>query len=271
MNIRLVVSDIDGTLMNRNNQFSERTIRAIEKTIQSGVNFILATGRGPGLIPGPLQQIEGIRYAVVENGAGIWDLAEKKFLYRKKLEHNAAKSMLELLDGTGYVELFVNGECFIDYKQLRQLPNDFHDQNFVPYFRENHTAVENLVQATELLEETEKINFFYLGEAEEKRLLTWLRTQQTFAITSSMDGNVEVQSISENKGRALLQVCEKLSIAPSEVVAFGDGSNDFEMLEAAGMGVAMGNAGEALKTIANAVTDSNEEDGVAQFLEKYVL
>lgn len=80
--------------------------------------------------------------------------------------------------------------------------------------------------------------------------------------------NIELNAASANKGDALLTLCERLEIDPAETVAFGDGSNDSSMLRAAGLGVAMANAVEAVKAVADVVTVSNNEAGVAKVLEE---
>ena len=89
--------------------------------------------------------------------------------------------------------------------------------------------------------------------------------------TSSIENNIEINIWEANKGYAFTRLCGLLGIDTAETVAFGDGGNDVTLLEAAGTGVAMANACEEAKAAADAVTLSNSEDGIAEYLEKYVL
>ena len=89
--------------------------------------------------------------------------------------------------------------------------------------------------------------------------------------TSSFRNNLELNWKTADKGRALLILADHLGIPKNHTIAFGDSSNDAAMLKAAGTGVAMANASDELKAICDAVTASNDQDGVAVYLEQYVL
>ena len=89
-----------------------------------------------------------------------------------------------------------------------------------------------------------------------------------YAVSSSLGNNIEINAQNATKGSALCFLCEKIGVPIGQCMAFGDGTNDYSMLRAAGFGVAMGNASEEVQSCADAVTETNEEDGVARMIER---
>ena len=115
-------------------------------------------------------------------------------------------------------------------------------------------------------EDLQKLQMFFRPEDETLRQQTLLELPRRFpglAATTSVKNNIEVNSVNAGKGRALRALCEALGVPIGESLAFGDGSNDIELLRAAGLGVAMANADAGVKAAADRVTLSNEEAGVA--------
>jgi Cof subfamily protein (haloacid dehalogenase superfamily) len=98
-----------------------------------------------------------------------------------------------------------------------------------------------------------------------------LNKLEKIGTSSSWDNNIEAMGLNVSKGEALKELCNKLKISQDEVIAIGDSENDLSMLNFAGLGVAMGNADENIKEQADYITDSNNEDGVAKVIEKFVL
>jgi len=120
-------------------------------------------------------------------------------------------------------------------------------------------------------EGVQKLQMFFKPEDDGKRLSQLEIIPDLFpdlVATTSLSNNIEINSVDASKGRALEALCECLGIDPAESAAIGDGSNDISMLEAAGLGVAMGNAPENVKVAADMVTGSNNDSGVAQFIYK---
>ena len=117
----------------------------------------------------------------------------------------------------------------------------------------------------------EKINVF---TADRKlRAMLWERLEgfEGLAVTSSLEYNLEINAAAATKGNGLLCLAEYLGLKPEQTMAFGDGSNDLSMIQAAGLGVAMENAMEILKQQADYITGSNQEDGVASAIEHFIL
>ena len=112
---------------------------------------------------------------------------------------------------------------------------------------------------------------FFSDMDDRRKTLEELKILKTSKVCSGMPNNIEINHGEVNKGNALKWLCEKLDIDISELIAFGDGGNDIDMIKTAGCGVAMANACEELKKISDIITKSNDEDGVAYILERYSL
>lgn len=108
---------------------------------------------------------------------------------------------------------------------------------------------------------------FFSDMEERRKVLEELKVLKTSKVCSGMPNNIEINHSEVNKGNALKWLCKKLGIDMSQLIAFGDGGNDIDMIKAAGIGVAMSNACGELKNCADVITKSNDEDGVAWFLE----
>lgn len=268
MGIRLIAVDLDGTLLNEENQISPRTIEALTRAEEQGILIVPATGRCKALLPRELLQNLKIRYTILENGAEIWDCEEGRALYKQRLKEETTRWIYQKVrNREGFAEFFRNGEAYAEISSLERLREDQVDRNFINYFRQNHIFVQNLEQLPDVLEQTEKINLYDLPSSLRAELVAALERDESCTVTSSAGNNLEVQGYEIEKGKALRILCEQLNILPEEVLAFGDGQNDLEMLRYAGTGIAMGNADGAIRQEADGVTRSNRADGVAVYLE----
>lgn len=272
MNVNLIATDLDGTLMNSKNQITDNTINVLREASEKGILIVPATGRCVELIPRELLSAINIRYAIVANGAGIWDYKEKKFLFRKLMPEGVAAMILEEVSGkNGYVEVFCKGKSYVDIEEMKNLSENFRDQNFIKYYRQNHIFVSGLAGRKDILSQAEKINLFYLSPDVKENLEYKLRSDGRCAVTSSISGNIEIHNEGVNKGSTLKLLCSMLNICMEEVVSFGDSDNDMEMLQLAGVGVAMENACKKISNIANIQTNSNDENGVADYIRNCIL
>ena len=130
--------------------------------------------------------------------------------------------------------------------------------NLLDFVKENNHLVENI-----------NINF---GRQEDKKMMgEVLKQLENVTITSSFDHNLEIGGATTSKADAIQQLCRRLGITEEEIMACGDSPNDEAMLKASGLPVAMANGKEQIKSIAAYITGSNDEDGVAQAIKKFVL
>jgi cof-like hydrolase len=268
--IKLIAVDMDGTLLNNEKHIAEAQREALKKAASAGIKVVLCTGRPLfGVLPLykelDLSSNEG--YAILNNGCEI-----------RKTENWTLVRSFEL---TGK-EIFYLHSLVKDYDIDFTLSDDKH--YFCVGKKPNKYTVRDgelvYVPITEItLEEamSGKYRMFkamYVGDMDE---LTKFQENlpadinKFYSICRSQKIILEAMPVGADKGQTLKFLVEQLGIERSEVMAIGDGNNDVEMLEYAGIGVAMANGTEAAKNSAKYITDTNENDGVAKVIYKYVF
>ncbi|MNK81197.1 putative phosphatase [compost metagenome] len=261
MTYKLVATDLDGTLVGRDLQISPRALRAVQRVHASGTHFVMATGRMFRSTLPYAQACDVVTPLITYQGALIRDHRTMEDLWHRTMSADMTREALEALAETGlHVNLYVNDELLIDkltpeaelYSRISQV-----EPRIVPS-----------LQAAIFAEPTKIVA---IGEPD--AIDHWVPIlQKRFAgrlyVTKSISRFLEIANPAISKSVALSHVCERLGIKREEVIAFGDGMNDLDMLEWAGCGVAMGNAPDALKAVADRVTTHVREDGVARVLEE---
>lgn len=271
--IRMVALDLDGTTLNDDKQISERTIEAFRKAMEQGVHIVVSTGRTYGSLPQQLFSIEGLEYAVTSNGAHITEIAGRKLIYEDYIPSAAIERIEKLLRNTGIsVEVFVKGRAYIDrreYEEVLTMGSSYRDAEYIKTTRTPVPDILDFMLAHKETVENINITFEFLEEKEQWREV--LEQIEGTTLTSSFIHNFEVGGRSTSKAEALRWLMRRLGVSVDELMAVGDSPNDEEMIKLAGLGVAVANARESTKETADCITASNQEDGVAKAIEKFVL
>lgn len=272
-NIRMVALDLDGTTLNDDKQISERTIEAFRKAMEQGVHIVISTGRTYSSLPQQLFSIEGLEYAVTSNGAHITEIAGRKLIYEDYIPAAAIETIEKLLRNTGIsVEVFVKGRAYIDRREYEEVLTRGSSYRDAEYIKTTRTPVPDIFDFMLVHKETvENINITFEFIEEKKQWREVLEQIEGTTLTSSFIHNFEVGGKSTSKAEALRWLMHKLGVSADELMAVGDSPNDEEMIKLAGLGVAVANAQESTKRIADCMTASNQEDGVAKAIEKFVL
>ncbi|MBR1455597.1 MAG: HAD family phosphatase [Oscillospiraceae bacterium] len=274
MTCKLIAFDLDGTLLNDRKELPEENLRALEAAAERGVILVPATGRILCGVPEAIRTLPFIRYYIVSNGAAVFDTAEDRLLYRADIPLALALRVYDYLDG-----LPVLYDCYQD--EIGWMSREMYER-CAPYF-DNEPGILALVERLRIrvddLKETlrehgrplQKIQMYFLPRDEAERQRQLRRIPELFPeliATTSVQNNIELNSVEATKGRALLALARELGVAAEETVAFGDGSNDIPMLRAAGLGVAMANSTPDVKAAAGEITAGNNEAGVAQTIRR---
>lgn len=271
--IKLVAADMDGTLLNRDRKVTKYTQEVIKEAIAQGVYFVPATGRAVNALPEELKQMEGIRYGIFSNGATIYDLKEEKVIYKNHFE---TKRVLELAD---FLEQFdqmqsvsLNGQSYASKEDMSNIDYYELDSNTRAIIEGSRVLVDDLrLFVKEQAESVEKTTLLFKTMEERQRVWEVLEKIEDIQFSSSLPKNLEISKKGCNKGDGLLHLAQALGLEREELMACGDADNDREMLEAAGFAVVMENGLDSMKAIADYITVSNQEDGVAKAMEKFVL
>lgn len=273
--IRLVAADMDGTLLNRERQITQYTQDVIRRAVSQGVIFAPATGRAVNALPQELKDMKEIRYGIFSNGATIYDLKEKKVLYKNQFEQ---KRILELMDFLKQFDVMqsysLNGQSYatkadmenVDYYQL-----DPNTQAIIHNSRKLVDDLEGFLKEHDESDTVEKITLLFRTMEERAKVWKVLEEFDDIQYSSSLPKNIEISKKGCNKGDGLLHLAQSLGIKQEETMGCGDADNDRELLECAGFSVAMENGLDSMKAIADYVTVTNQEDGVAKAMEKFVL
>ncbi|KAI9311203.1 HAD-like domain-containing protein [Dichotomocladium elegans] len=277
--IRLVASDLDGTLMVGEfnaGHLSKRTIKVLRSAEENGTKLVFASGRPTRTMLHAVEQANlNNLWCICCNGAQILDSHTKTIIKKFSIPRQHVEQIIsrvkELLGDDVYVaaesDIFYKGEAGFDAKcgHLMQGKCVVVDDPRTDFFQTEQDTVENLL----LVHKTWPTRRLY--EFLNEHVFSDPRWTGLVKPTFSSDHFLEISAAGVSKASTLEYVCNELGVRRKEVIAFGDMPNDTEMIKFAGIGVAMGNAHEDLKRIADMVTLPNVDDGVAVVLEKMLV
>ncbi len=272
-NIRLIALDLDGTLLNEEKHISEENRRALRECIEQGIYIVPTTGRTLEGIPEEVKGIPGVRYAITVNGGKIMDKTENRVIDSRILEPEQALAVIDIVRNYPVMyDAYINGRGVCEQRFLDHLEEygiTGAGKNFIKSMRDAYPSIRDHIE--ESGEQVEKLNIFFRDLSCREEIREKVNALGFTVVSSSMYNNLEVNAKGATKGDGILRLAACLGISPDETMAFGDGENDISMIEKAGMGVAMGNAGAFLKERADYVTRTNDENGVAWAIDRFVL
>ena len=268
MNYKMIVLDLDGTLTNRDKVITPRTKQSLMEAQKRGIKVVLASGRPTyGVVP-LAQELELENYGgyiLSFNGGMITDCCTRKVIFKQELPVEANRRIVELakkeqVDILTYqdTQILTNNpenryaklESRINHLKLKQVDNLEEYRDFpVPKFL--------------MLDDGD---YLALVEARVKAALG-----KNFSVYRSDPFFLEILPRNIDKAQSLAQLLKLLGMKREEMIACGDGYNDLSMIEFAGLGVAMENAVRPVRSAADYVTFSNNDDGVAHVVEKFLL
>lgn len=277
MDIKLIALDMDRTTLNSSGQLTDKTKTVLEEAINMGIKVVLATGRTYTSLPNDHFGIQGLEYIITSNGAHITKLDEEKIIYSNCIDENSIYEINELLieHRTRPVEVFTRGRAYIEeniYYDIQKEDSKFAPYLDVPYALRTRSPIDGIYDFMLVnSKEIENINIHFVSEEEKRGFLPILGNLKNVTITSSMPTNIEIGGKTTSKAEALRELCEILGITKENVMAMGDSPNDITMIEWAKLGVAVENATPDVKERADYITSSNNEDGVAKAIEKFIF
>ena len=272
MAIKLILLDLDGTLLTGDKQISPANYDALRRCAESGVHIVPSTGRFYGGMPQVVRDLPFVRYVVAVNGAQICDVKEDRVLRREEIDLETAFRVFDELDRLPVIYDCYMGDFGYDYVEMYERVDEFiSDPRVNAMVKGTRRPVPDL---RSLLREQgrpiQKIQMFFKDM--DRRAVELERLPGLFpelVVTSSIANNIEINAKNASKGEALRFLCCHLGLDVSESMAFGDSSNDLSMITAAGVGVAMANADRMLLDAADYDTDTNDNDGVAKAIARF--
>ncbi|NAP00167.1 HAD-IIB family hydrolase [Halomonas sp. MG34] len=240
---RLLALDLDETLLTKDKQISMESKKGIEQTKKNGVVVIMATGRGRQRVQSIKQEMFLDTPMVLVNGGEVWGV-DDVLLERSLIPHDKIRILHQLAESSGASYWGYNLESFVGWKQWNE---QMFSKDWLK-FGMRHYDPEALLEIKEVFS-----------------------AYPDLGITQSGPNNIEIGLRGKSKATGVRRVCKHLGIKMQEVMAIGDNLNDLSMIREAGLGVAMGNANDQLKSVADAVTETNEKEGVALAIQNYLF
>lgn len=265
MKYKLIALDVDGTLLNDNHELSEQTKKTIQEVSRSGAEIVLCTGRGPQNSIPFMEQIGLTGYVISHNGAATVDVVTKEVVHQFAMD---TKALLP------YMDYFRKQRVHFDVNTAFHMYVDNVEGMAVEVrsMYENFLMLPvNLPPLEEFTEPVVKVTAFDHADVLDKVHEEIGKWTPEFNILRSGEYFVDLMHPDASKGNALKQLAERRGVRQDEILAIGNYYNDITMLTFAGLGIAMDNSPLEVKAAADALTLSNNEDGVHAALLKYCL
>lgn len=265
---KLVAIDMDGTLLKEDKTISERTKNAIQSAREKGVTVVLATGRPIEGVSRYLEELDMYKdndYVLSYNGALIQKTKSKETVAKVALKGSDLHYLRRLSDEFG-----VNIHAFSEKYGLITPKNS----KYTEVEAEINNIKINEMNIDNICDDEVMIKIMMIDEPEVLEVAMNKLPKEVYekyTVVRSTPYFLEFLNKKVNKGVGVELLAQHLSLSKEEVMTFGDAGNDIHMIEYAGLGIAMENAFDEVKEVANYITKSNEDDGVAKAIEKFIL
>jgi Cof subfamily protein (haloacid dehalogenase superfamily) len=270
MDIKWCVFDLDGTLLNKRGELTKATIATVREVIQAGIKVILATGRSPLFVKEIVAQLGIVCPVISCNGGLIVDICQDDVLFSKPIHDHMVQRIAKYC-------LQQQAETFIySYDHIYYCSPSSHAFKYQRYNTEVQASfkipLRELRSAGDLpLGQVIKFFICNVDEVQAGELERIFNSENQLTLVSSAKNALDIMANGVSKGTGLKFLAARLGMDLAQTAVFGDNFNDISMFQLAGCPIAVGNAEEKVKAVAKYVTGSNDEDGVAQALRKYVL
>ncbi|MBU5439091.1 Cof-type HAD-IIB family hydrolase [Tissierella sp. MSJ-40] len=267
---KILALDLDGTLLNKKHEVSAKNREMIEKIKEKGIKIILLSGREPGSVKYYSEQLGLEEILSGFNGGIITDNKGEKIYFNQCLQEELAKETIFLSEKMNMCNV-----VFIGNKLYTQ---DKKDSRFKTFEKYTLVSIEEVGCLSTFLEKNKlwsNINKILLTDdnkiLNECKDILEEKVDNGLTMQFSLPFFLEIFSKDISKGGALEEISKLYKVNKEEIIAIGDGENDITMIQYAGLGVAMDNAPENVKEIADFITLSNEEDGVSSVIKKFIV
>ncbi len=287
---KLVTIDLDGTLLNSYGEISERNKNAIKNAVSKGVEIVIASGR-------PLQSARSFaleagasNYAICGNGSLLYNVKNNEILFDKFIERQKVLEIIKICEENSIFYCLYTENLTIS-KSLNYNILFYNNEN-KKMTEDKQTNIKIISNIYKYVEENPSVGILKITICDESAIIFGgiikklrkindvdvldVQHMARKVITSGTEEikveyhYTEITSKDVNKWAAILKLADRLKINPKEIIAIGDNMNDKDMIENAGLGVIMGNSAEYMHKFADVVAPTNNDDGVAEILEKYL-
>ena len=286
---KLVAVDLDGTMLNSFGIVTENTKKAIKRTIEKGTDVIIASGRPIDSIKTIAKEIGSNNYFIAGNGALIYDIKKDEIIYEKymtkrkvleiikiceenSISYNVYTDKTILATALKYNVLYYHKENLKKeenkktnisiVKNMYEYVKDMKEEKFLKMTicDESQSVFQSIIRKLRQIDEIEVLDVSHMSRKTIKQGTEEVPIEYYYT---------EISLANVDKWNAIEFLAQKLEISKQEIIAIGDNVNDKKMIENAGIGIAMGKSTPIVASVADYITNTNNEDGVANALEKF--
>lgn len=270
--IKLAATDLDGTLISSSGEISSENFSAMADAINKGMYVVPTTGRSFFEMPESLREKKTYTHCICSNGAVIFD-RDGSVIWKSTFSMDKTMELFGILsEYDTMIEVYTKGTPVTETSKLTKEAYIHYrvEENYHDVLTATRKGVENLKTfLSENSEGAEMFNIFFSDAVERKEAFERIGKLDYVELTTSMESNMEILQRSVNKGSSLMMLCKKLNVKKKEVMAMGDSRNDLTLLSAAGTALAVANACDDLKKVADEVICSCDESAMAYALSRF--
>lgn len=269
MTYKLLAFDMDGTILTSDKKITAATVAKLNELSRRGVYVAVSTGRALAELVEYKKEFQAVRYGIILSGGIVYDFAEEKVLANHPVEEDMIFKLIDAgLAEDAMIHLLTLKESIASERDIARM-SEVHMGVYQSMFDKICLRCDDFKKfVREHPGEVIKVDLYHTSIESRNRTVERIKNYGLNLVFAE-DTNLEASPKNISKGSGLRELCEILNIDVKDCVAIGDGPNDLEILQTAGVGVAMGNAIDEIKKIADYVTDDNDHDGVVKAIEKF--
>ena len=268
---KIVASDLDGTLLNNESRVSQENIAAIDGLLKKGVHFVPSSGRTFAEIPATIRENPAIRYVIHSNGAVVLDRQTGQRILTC-ISNDLAREILDVLTSyEAHLNMRHDGNCIVDtaYQNAQAFAYYNVIEAHIDCVLNYAIQLENFLEYAYAADNVEVFSAFFHSYEDKVACKKQLEISGKLRIVEASEYNLEIMNIDAGKGNALYSLADMLGVDRAATISIGDSDNDSSITQAAGLGLAVSNACDSLKAVADQIICSNEEHAVAYVLSHY--
>ena len=269
---KIITSDLDGTLLNSRSEISSENLSAIHELSKRGIHFVPSTGRTFSELPAEIINDSAIRYIIHSNGAVVLDRQTNQRSLTC-IPNETTKQILDVLNSyETHITVRQDGNCFVDAALTDEASYDYYNvcEPHRVVVRKYAKHLDEFAVFAYRAENVEVISAFFHDGSKIAACRKQIEELGDLRVVAVDKYNLEIMNIHAGKGNALRALADMAGVDIANTISIGDSDNDESMILAAGFGLAVSNAWESLKAVADAVICSNEEHVLAYVLTHYL-
>ena len=287
---KLIVADLDGTLLNQYGEVTSKTKEVIKQVQEKGIEFIIASGRPIDSIKTIAKEIESKKYFISGNGAILYDIEKDEIIYENTLKKKKVLDIIKICEENSiYYNIYTEKEiiakgldCNVLYYYKENLKKEEQNKTHINIVQDIYDYILNREEKVIKITICDKTKIIFNSIMRKLKEISDIEVLEVSHMSRKMitQGTeeipieyfyTEISAKNVDKWEAIEMLAEKLEIKAEEIIAIGDNINDKKMIEKSGMGIVMGGSTPVVIEIANYITTKNTEDGVAKALEEIIL